>query len=202
MGKELECRLHYQRRTTAGKAYLESDHLLFRGPERLKIALKDLTRVTASAGTLTLEFAGGPAALELGMAAEKWAQKILHPPSRADKLGVKAGLAVRLAGDFEAGFIQELREREVELLEDSRTKADLIFFAAADQRTLPRIGKLADGMKPAGRLWVVFPKGVTIIREIQVIEAGRAAGLKDVKVAAFSATHTALGFAIPVDARY
>ena len=202
MGQELECRLHYRQRTAAGKAYLERDHLLFRGPERLKIALKDLTGVTASAGTLTLEFAGGPAALELGAAAEKWMQKILHPPSRADKLGVKAGLAVRLVGDFEAGFIQELREREVELLDEkSTTKADLIFFAAADQAALPRIGKLADGMKPAGGLWVVYPKGVTAIREIQVIEAGRAAGLKDVKVTAFSATHTALRFVIPVAAR-
>jgi hypothetical protein len=33
------------------------------------------------------------------------------------------------------------------------------------------------------------------------LEGGRAAGLKDIKVASFSATHTALKFAIPVAAR-
>src|SRR5580704_15049756 len=108
MGQELECRLRYQRRTLTGKAYLETDYVLFRGEERLKILLKDLTVVKASGGVLTLEFAGGEAELELGKAAEKWREKILHPPSRMEKLGVKPGLSVRLAGEFEAGFLDEL----------------------------------------------------------------------------------------------
>ena len=56
-------------------------------------------------------------------------------------------------------------------------------------------------LKPAGALWVVYPKGVQTIREIEVIAAGREAGLKDVKVASFSATHTALKFVIPVASR-
>ena len=42
---------------------------------------------------------------------------------------------------------------------------------------------------------------MTAIREVEVIERGRTAGLKDVKVASFSATHTALKFVIPVAAR-
>jgi hypothetical protein len=52
-----------------------------------------------------------------------------------------------------------------------------------------------------GALWVVHPKGVQIIREIEVLDAGRAAGLKDTKVVAFAPTHTALRFVIPVAAR-
>jgi hypothetical protein len=44
----------------------------------------------------------------------------------------------------------------------------------------------------------VYPKGVKEIREVEVIEAGRAAGLKDIKVCAFSATHTGLKFVFPV----
>jgi hypothetical protein len=43
-------------------------------------------------------------------------------------------------------------------------------------------------------LWVVYPKGVEAIREIEVIEAGRSAGLKHTKVARCSDTHTALRF--------
>ena len=86
MGQELECRMRYEKRTFAGKAYLETDHILFRGAERVKIALKEVTSVMAKGGVLTLEFPGGPAALELGAAAEKWAKRILHPPTRADKL--------------------------------------------------------------------------------------------------------------------
>jgi hypothetical protein len=188
--------MQYQRRSLAGKAYLETDHILFRGDERVKIPLKDLKAVTAKSGILTLEFAGGPAALELGAAAEKWAQKILHPPTRAEKLGVKPGLAVRLYGEFDATFLQELSATQI-----VKTKADLIFFLAADRKALERIPKLIPALKPAGALWVVYPKGVSAIREVEVIQSGRAAGLKDVKVASFSPTHTALKFVIPVAQR-
>jgi hypothetical protein len=200
MGQELECRLQYRNRTLAGKAYLETDYLLFRGEERLKVALKDLTAVQADGGLLKLEFPGGPAALELGRAAEKWAEKILHPPSRAGKLGVKAGAEVRLVGEFEQDFRDELRGCAVEVA-DGKAKADLVFFAAAAARDLARVAKLKPWLKPAGALWVVYPKGVPAIREIEVLEAGRAAGLRDTKVASFSPTHTALRFVIPVAER-
>jgi len=198
MGQELNCRLHYHRRTLAGKAFLETDYVLFRGPERLKVPFKDLTGVKAADGILKLEFAGGPAAFELGPAAAKWAAKILHPPSRLDKLGVKPGLAVRLVGKLEAAFLEELRERKTV---PARGQASLLFFAAETKADLAKIPKLAAGLQPDGALWVVYPKGVTAIREIDVIGAGRAAGLKDTKVAGFSATHTALKFVIPLTAR-
>jgi hypothetical protein len=197
MGQELECRLQYQKRTLAGKAYLETDYLLFRGPERLKIALKDLTAVQAEGGLLKFEFPGGPAALELGKAADKWAHKILHPPSRADKLGLKPGLAVRLAGEFEPAFLEELKVCALE----AKGKADLVFHAAAIASDLARVEKVKSWLKPAGALWVVYPKGVAAIREIEVLQAGRAAGLKDTKVASFSPTHTALRFVVPVAER-
>ena len=196
MGQEIDCRLHYPTRTLVGRAYLETDHILFRGDERVKIALKDAKRVKAGGGMLHLEFAGEAMRLELGAAAEKWAAKILHPPSRADKLGVKAGLRVRLVGEFDAGFAADLRGTET-----AQREADLVFLAAAAKKDLARIAKLIPAMKSAGALWVVYPKGVPAIRESDVIEAGRAAGLKDVKVCAFSPTHTGLKFVIPVAAR-
>lgn len=195
MGQELDCRMRYQRRTVAGRAHLEGDHILFRGEERLKIAIKDLESVSAGAGVLHLDFPGGPAWLELGDAAEKWAKKILHPPTRADKLGIKTGLTVRLADEFDRTFLDELcGVRTVA----GKAKADLIFLAAPGREALAQVPKLAAGLKPAGALWVVYPKRVAVIREIEVIEAGRTAGLKDTKVASYSATHTALRFVIPV----
>ena len=197
MGQELQCKLQYQKRTLAGTAYLETDYLLFRGEERLKIALKDLAAVQADGGMLKLDFPGGPAALELGKAADKWAQKILHPPTLAGKLGLKPGLAVRLAGEFDPAFLEELRG----LAMDGKAQADLVFLAAATRRDLARVVKLKAWLKPAGALWVVYPKGVAAIRETEVLQAGRAAGLKDTKVASFSATQTALRFVIPVAER-
>src|SRR5271167_4755604 len=133
MGQELDCRMQYQGRTLAGKAYLEGDHILFRGEEHLKIAITDLQSVTAQAGILHLDFPGGPASLELGAAAEKWARKMLHPPSRADKLGIKLGLTVRLAGEFDRGFLLELRNVQTVT---GRAKVDLIFFAAPGREAL------------------------------------------------------------------
>jgi hypothetical protein len=194
MGQELDCRLQYRGREVSGCAQLESEYILFRGAERLKVALRDLQSATAREGWLHLEFSGGPAALELGPAAAKWAEKILHPPTRADKLGVKAGLTVRVDGEFPADFLEELRALETA---GPRARADLIFYLTPKRDALARVPKLALALTPTGALWIVYPKGMTAIRESDVLEAGRAAGLKDTKVAAFSSTHTALRFVIP-----
>ena len=196
MGQELACKMRYEGRTLAGKAYLETDFLLFRGDVRLRVAFRDLKRVEASGGTLRLAFGESEAALELGAAAAKWADKILHPPSRTDKLGVKAGSSAALVGSFADDFTAELRARGATMVE-GRGTADLVFLAAEKARDLERIGKLKGRLLERGALWVVYPKGVPEIREIEVIEAGRAAGLKDTKVASFSATHTALRFSMP-----
>ena len=191
MGQELECRMRLGSRVLAGKAYLETDHLLFRGDERVKIPIKNLTGVSAAAGILTLHYEGGPAALELGKAAEKWADKILHPPTRADKLGIKPGLTVRVVGDFEPDFLAELAALEKA---PPKGKADLLFLQTPTRATLSQVPKYAANLNPKGALWIVYPKGVPEIREMEVIQAGREAGLKDIKVASFSASHTALKF--------
>lgn len=198
MGQELACTVRFGGRKLQGTAYLETDFILFRGDRRLRIPLQDLTAATASAGVLRLEFDGGPADFELGAAAEKWARKILHPPSLLEKLGVKAGAAVTLAGSFGQEFLAELDSTGIA---QTRKAADLVFLAAGKTADLTRVSTLSAGMKPDGAIWVVYPKGVKQIREIDVIEAGRGAGLKDTKVARFSDTHTALRFVRPAAAR-
>ena len=196
MGQELECRMQYRGRSLAGKAYLESDHILFRGEERLKIWVRDLRSVRAADGVLTLEFPGGPASFEMGAAAAKWADKILYPPTRAGKLGIKPGLTLRISGEFPEDFLAELRD-----LKKVRGTADLVFLAVDDREDMEQVAKCVSWLMPAGGLWVIYPKGVPAIREVEVIAAGRDAGLKDVKVASFSATHTALKFVIPIAKR-
>ena len=82
-----------------------------------------------------------------------------------------------------------------------RVKADLISWPLPDRGALAQIPKVAATLQPAGALWVIYPKGVKVMREIEVLNAGRAAGMKDTKVASFSPTHTALRFVIPISAR-
>jgi len=200
MGLEREGKLHLRGKTSSGKVQLESDHLLFRGAEHLKIMLKDVSGVQADNGVLTVHCAKGRAEFELGPAADKWARKILNPKSRLEKLGVKAGLQVSLEGAFENTFAPELRARKAKLVA-GRSKRDLIFLFVEGSDELSAIRKLAAKLKPDAGLWVVYPKGVKTVREIQVLDAGRAAGLKDLKVVSFSPTHTALKFVIPLSAR-
>jgi hypothetical protein len=200
MGQERECAMRYNGQSLSGKALLETDCLLFRGSARVRIPLQNLTRVVADSGVLRLEFAGGAADLELGEAAAKWAEKILHRPSLLDKLGVKPAAAVRLVGQFETSFEAELRARGAQAA-PKRSTADLVFFAAEHTSDLDRLTELAKIITPDGSLWIVYPKGVKTIREVEVLQAGRAAGLKDTKVASFSPTHTALRFVVPLTSR-
>jgi hypothetical protein len=74
----------------------------------------------------------------------------------------------------------------------------MIFFCATTSSGLKGIKKLLPCLVSNGALWIVYPKGLKDdITEIQVLDAGRAAGLHDVKVVSYSATHTALKFVRP-----
>ncbi len=59
------------------------------------------------------------------------------------------------------------------------------------------LNRLRTSLTPAGGIWVVAPKGVAEITEADVLAAGRKAGLVDIKVVRFSATHTAHKFVVP-----
>ena len=199
MGQEAQCTARFKRESSEGRALLESDHLSFRGTFRLKLLFKDLKSVNAEGGALTLETADGPAVFEVGPLAEKWAKKILTPPSLMDKLGVKQQSRVTLDGDFSESFRAELQERGI--LESGDTASDLLFFACGTKPELKRIRSLARQLKPTGGLWVIYPKGIKEITEMDVLLGGRDSGLKDTKVVSFSPTHTALRFVLPVSKR-
>jgi hypothetical protein len=113
MGQEARCSVRIGDRLSEGKALLETDELVFRGDDglRLKIPFKEMKSIEAPDGELRVETPDGRAVFELGVQAEKWAQKILNPPSLLDKLGVKAGMRVLVLGVEDEGFLSDLRER-------------------------------------------------------------------------------------------
>jgi hypothetical protein len=203
MGSEAVCRATCNRKSSSGKARLETDVLQFRGADlKLTIPFKEMTSVAAKAGTLRVAFAGGVAAFELGGAAPKWADKILHPPSRLDKLDAKPEWRASAIGIDDEPFLAELRTRVAELVVGRAAKAsDAIFLGAVRELDLARIATLKASLKPNGALWIVRPIGRPEISEGAVMRAGKAAGLVDVKVVSFSSTHTAEKFVIPLTAR-
>ena len=205
MGNEANCSASLGRQKARGKALLETSELIFRSEDealRLKIPFSSIKSAKAVDGELRLEVPEGLAVFALGANAAKWCEKILHPKTRLEKLGVKPNAGVSLLGDFTEDFLVELRSTTKNVANGKVAEgSELIFLGAATAKDLAQVAKLAKGVKGATSLWIVYPKGQKAITENDVIAAGRKAQLKDVKVVGFSPTHTALKFVLPVDRR-
>jgi hypothetical protein len=198
MGREIQCRMKSGGKWFQGKALLETSEIIFRGERRLRVPFSSLKSVVARDGALHLKWPEDSAVLELGEHAEKWANAILHPKTTADKLGLKTGLtisALHLPGD---ATMQDARNT-VTAFSDKKPLAhsDMIFLGATTTSDLRGIATLIPSLAATGALWVVYPKGRKDITELQVLSAGRAAGLVDIKVVSYSATLTALKFVRP-----
>ena len=105
---------------------------MFRGDTRLAIPLAIIAEIQAHEGRLSFKAGGRQLVLELGASAEKWAKRMTSPPSRIDKLGVKAGMRVgpgraRRSG---AGRGHRIPRRGNRIERRGAAGLDMIFFAA------------------------------------------------------------------------
>lgn len=202
MGLEAVCVAHYGESVSEGKALLESDDLRFRGDFRLTIPFNEMRSVAADDGKLEVAFGGGLAVFELGAVAERWADRIQHPPLLIDKLDVKADSRVAILGLLDSGVLAQLRGRTSYVLQQSLAPGlNLIFLRAETPDALEQLDALEPFLRRDGAIWVIAPKGRRAISESTILNAGRSAGYVDVKVASFSATHTAHKFVIPKERR-
>ena len=203
MGAEAACTVRLGRRMAEGKARLETDVLQFRGGDiHLSIPFGEISKIASRDGTLTVRFRDATAHFSLGVAASKWASKIRHPPSRLDKLGVRPGRRIAIVHVEDSEFVRELKASGAVISRKREAKRyDAMFFGVSQARDLTRLEGLKAWLAPAGALWVIRPKGRPEISERAVMDAGKAAGLVDVKVVSFSETHTAEKFVIPLAAR-
>jgi hypothetical protein len=120
-----------------------------------------------------------------------------------DKLGVKPGARVAIIDVPDTDFRALLFERTTDVTDGwPAPETDLVFLGADSIEALLRIGPLQEALVPNGAIWVVSRKGkAATLRDVDVIEAAKAVGLVDNKVASFSPTHTALRLVIPVARR-
>jgi hypothetical protein len=122
--------------------------------------------------------------------------------SLLDKLGVKPGQRIGVLGVEDPVFLKDLADRVPEFVrEKPLSSADIILLGAENRKALARVKSLAGAIQKAGAIWIVYPKGQSHIREVDVMAAGKSAGLTDNKVCRFSETHTALRFVIPLARR-
>jgi hypothetical protein len=120
-----------------------------------------------------------------------------------DRLGVKPGMRVALIGFRDSAFGAELRERGASLeLGRPRPVLDMIFYMVEEPADLLSLGELAGLIHDAGALWVLRVKGPGLkVREVDVIEAGKASGLVDNKIASFSELYAAMRLVVPLARR-
>lgn len=203
MGTEAHCTISVNGKSVRGKARLETDVLQLRGADlKLDVPFRQMEKVRADDGALSFNGPDGSVTLDLGSDASKWAGKILHPPSRLAKIGVKPDWRVATLGIEDQDFLAELEDAAAFLSVGRTVKnCDAIFFGATAASQLGRLSVLKRSLKPNGALWVIRPKGRPEISEAVVMHAGKAAGLVDVKVVSFSPTHTAEKFVIPIKDR-
>jgi hypothetical protein len=200
MGREIQCRVKSGGKWHQGKALLETSEVIFRGDLRLKIPFTSLKSVLARGGELHLQWASETVVFELGAQAKKWAHTILHPKSLVEKLGIKPGLKISAFGMPDDTPMKDARKAAAQFT-DIRPlmDSDAIFFGASSEGELKGIRKVLPSLASNGALWIVYPKSRKEITELQVLNAGRAAGLYDIKVVSYSPTHTALKFVRPKD---
>ncbi len=132
----------------------------------------------------------------------KHVEKSYAHRTRLEKLGVKPEWRASIIAVGDLDFIAELRGAGGEVTVGRVVDGcDAIFFGAIHEQELVRLAALKRSLKPNGALWVIRPKGRPEISERAVMDAGKAAGLVDVKVVSFSPTHTAEKFVIPLAKR-
>jgi len=120
-----------------------------------------------------------------------------------EKLGVSAETHVALVGRHDEAFTAALNARLAKAASQSlRTKYDVIFVRVDSARDLARLAQAAEHLHPNGALWAFHPKGRGATpTDGEVRAAGIAAGLVDNKISAYTESHTATRFVIPVAKR-
>ena len=174
-----------------GRLQWEAPKLIFRGAARRVFGGEALKGLVVDGGDLVL--ADGSRFTLGAVQAARWAQAILHPPGRLDKLGVKPGMAVAIENLDDPEFAAELAVRSA--LSNTFSELDILFYGADSDEELARIPDLVPGLADRGALWIVSLKGKLLrVKDVEVMAAAKAHGLVDNKVCAFSATRTALRF--------
>lgn len=201
MGREALIEYQAGRERAMVRAHLDSQALTLSGAKKLTVPLAEVRKATAKAERLTVETKSAKFTLALGeKEAAAWAKKILNPPTLADKLGIKPGVALLLIGEL-VPEIAEAAAAAATVQCMTTIAAAKTALAAAGIATLTlepasaakQIAAAAKALGPKTALWLVYRKG-TKPNGDDIITLARKAGLKDTKVARISETHAALRF--------
>ncbi|MGH6910680.1 MAG: DUF3052 domain-containing protein [Phenylobacterium sp.] len=192
MGKEAAVTAVFADGADEGRLQYEPPKLVFKGAQRRVFEGEALKGVRAEGADLVL--ADGSRFTLGEKQAASWADAILNPKGRMDKIGAKAGMRAAVMGVKDDALSAELTAKGAVPVSEL-SNLDLLFYAADSADELARIGGLVPLLSDKGALWVVSRKGkAATVKDVEVMAAAKAHGLVDNKVVAFSPTHTSLRF--------
>lgn len=181
------------------RAHLDSTGLDLTGAHHLHIDLSEVTQTRIDSGALRLQTRKGVLVLELPSRVETWARNISNPRSRIEKLGIKQGARVVLAGNLDPLLKDELVSVGCTVLQRaSKSSVDAVFLTVEKPDQLLSLPRYRALLVSDGALWVIRRKGKDAqVTESQVRAGAKDAGLVDIKVVAYSPTHSAEKLVIP-----
>lgn len=202
MGIETTCRVETEAGTGDAKVLLETEELIVRGAIKTRIPLKTVDAAEVDGRKLIVSHGNSRTVLHLGPEAARWADRILNPRSRLEKLGVKPGMVVSCQGISDPALQDELTAAGATVSWGRIKKdSDLIFLGVERDPEVSRIAPAVASLRPSGAIWVIHPKGKEGVKDTAIFAAGREAGLVATKVAKFSESHTAEKLVVPVAKR-
>lgn len=118
--------------------------------------------------------------------------------SRTQKLGVKPGFRVALAGVKDPGLGLELKDAGASVVSRlGRGPYDIVLVGVNSTSDLSKLKEAKGRIVPSGMVWAIWPKGRREFREDDIRRYGPLAGLVDVKVMSFSDELSGLKLVIP-----
>ena len=173
-----------------------------RGAFKTRIPLKAVDAAEVDGRKLIVSHGNSRTVLHLGPEAARWADRILNPRSRLEKLGLKPGMVVSCQGISDPALQDELTAAGATVSWGRIKKdSDLIFLGVERDPEVSRIAPAVASLRPNGAIWVIHPKGKEGVKDTTIFAAGREAGLVATKVAKFSESHTAEKLVVPVAKR-
>lgn len=195
MGLEAKCQARFGTQSAVlGKLHLDSVALTFSGGGiKWRLSLQAKRKAIVAEGWLFVASGRQSAAFELGNQARKWLEKIQHPPTRLDKLGIKPGHTCLLQGKFPPEFLAELKQAKV-ATSRSAGNSQVALLLVESPRELKRWDQLLLKAQPKTHFWLVWPKGTEAITQEDVLNYAADLGLGPNKSCAFDARLTAMRF--------
>jgi hypothetical protein len=195
MGREATCICDWNGAMAEVKALIEPPELILRGAIRRRIPIAEMKQVRVEDDLLCFIHNGERVALRLGTSpTAKWADALLKPsPTLAMKLGISSETTVRMIGKVDDPALEQALAAAKEV---STRSGDLILARVSTPDDLKvALAKSADALERGTPIWFIFRKGAGYpLNETLVRSTALAAGIVDTKVAAVSASLTALRF--------